>query len=237
MRLILFLMFFYASAAESLMLIEPVSKKDMYFQSKIGNDIYRFNEVAISGHEKNNFIEVSGITVFKAELIPNQGNDSEGCQVSETAEPLSFVGNIVSMKRNTGQYCKGMAHYNHSIVIEVFKIDDVTLKKVYLNEIFSDEEIVSNILSDRYFNTIFPDIKNIDLLVNSEFYNDVVLQRFAFHHLKNGRVAVRIYIPNDALSEQIVLGIYLTPRNELMESLRNSKKAGLLLENIEKLME
>lgn len=131
---------------------------------------------------------------------------SEECVNEQKAKILSVVGPIVSMERSEYSNCPGAAHPNVTtwyVAVDVAKPD----KMLKLTDFFEEKDILSALLDDAIVKktleraNIFDRPKSLEDLMKHLTasppdchyqFSDDLLTRFAFHHLENSSVAVRL---------------------------------------------
>jgi hypothetical protein len=163
---------------------------------------------------------------------------------SSKGKVLSIVGNLVSFSVESNGYSEGAAHPWHSRHFKT--INAKTRGEVSLTDIFSEEEILQALLQDgviqKRLNGRNPaslkellemDLGNCDFRLDGD-----ALTGFAFHHVKNGQVAVRLGLTHGceaARGSLTQLGFYLNIPSVLEKDLNNARHMGYLMSELSKL--
>jgi len=129
----------------------------------------------------------------------NDENDDRLCPEEFSMTFLSIVGDLVSYEESYFQYCDGMAHPNTSVHFRTYDLTKGT--HVDLRTWYTEKQIFAGLLSDGFiqkhltgqpqslkeYYDMVPNLCEADL-------TDVV-DSFAFHHITENQVAIRIGLP------------------------------------------
>jgi hypothetical protein len=170
---------------------------------------------------------VNGRTRERVELYKQMEEaERKKCEdYSFSARILSVVGSFVSYYLSEGGYCGGA----HPFEVRTFMTIDLARggHTVALSELFDRHELEDALNKDPWLSKARAEQ---DGCTYSE--SDLTGHHFAFHHLKDDKVAVRLGLPHGCevmRGSFTELGLYLTPPEWLRKQLVAADKARLLL--------
>jgi hypothetical protein len=179
------------------------------------------------------------------------------CEIGRHFELLSVVGSLLSLLDGTEVYCDQSAHPSHTnrfATMDLAKPGEFPAKRVKLTDYFPEKVILKALLADpvikkalrqrqrsqppKTLGELYAWFKGESFKVGecSYYLPEDFLTRFAFHHLDQGNVAIRLALPYDAevcRGYFIELGLLLPIPASLRESLAQAKtrKAGFLMQD------
>jgi hypothetical protein len=157
---------------------------------------------------------------------PMDAAESKECSDYEfSGRIISVVGTFVSVEITEGGYCGGA----HPFSWHAFNAMDLARggAPVTLAELFDRYELEDALNKDAW---LIKKRAEEDTCTYSE--SDLTTNHFAFHHVKDGKVAVRLGLPHGceaARNSFTQLGLYLTPAEWLSKRLTAAEKAKTLL--------
>jgi uncharacterized protein YecT (DUF1311 family)/uncharacterized protein YgiM (DUF1202 family) len=191
---------------------------------------------------------------FEREVL-DYSNTGPVCEYTRTLALLSVVGTIASMKDMFEQHCQGFIHGFHQFTTvdltnlnEVVKLTDLFPESLILEALLADKLIKKALKNDKTqpstLATLFEAVKQNRLIIrDADLEQDChfkfpenALTQFAFHHLNNNQVAVRLaLLPSSANCQwsHTQIGIYLPIPPSLKWAFKQAKEnqAGFLMEN------
>lgn len=148
-----------------------------------------------------------------------------------TGALISVVGDVISYYVSEYGDCGGA----HPFAYTGFgTLDLKTLKPVALNSLFDDAQIKAALDADPFVKKVRAQEMSDDcsLMVESP---DAKRTSFAFHHLKDDKVAVRVGLSHKyevCRGSFAQVGVYLKPSDALMKQLKEAQAAGLLMDKL-----
>ena len=196
-------------------------------------------QVEAGGHKYEwdmNAISIDGKSIYEARSENSFKSKGEPCSGSESLEVLSVVGNIISFRVAGESHCQGSAYPNSWDMIKVIRFEDGYPSYINLNDLYSIDEIVSSLVEDKWVKSKYnnPKKKYLRSRLNPNTPKQCgelsleALSSFSFHHIKNNKVAVRVYLPRCLHASTTVLGVYLDANGQLRKDLLTSDKKSLL---------
>jgi len=175
--------------------------------------------------------------------------DGEECDTDYSARILSWVGPIVSIAESGGGYCEGAAHPFSFIDWKAWKITGKTKKQISIIDIFPERLVLQVLLKDKVIQKHRTSTEEPTTLVEletsldggCEMYFSGLGMHFAFHHVKQDQVAIRLGLTYGCEAERgnfTQLGIYLPIDSmldpTLKDALKKAKTKGLLSNTLSK---
>ncbi len=175
----------------------------------------------------------------------NEQLDEDGtlfyCDEISSGDVISLVGPYLSYHLKNYSSCVGAAHGSEHRMFST--IDIRTGKRVNLINLFGETAIFQALLSDKFIRKTLGNRKPTNL---SELFrkadggcqakiDDTSLTAFAFHHIKDDSVAIRIAFPHGceaARGNLTQIGIYLKIAPELKEYLHYANENDYLMESL-----
>ncbi|MCK5719997.1 MAG: LysM peptidoglycan-binding domain-containing protein [Thiomargarita sp.] len=209
-------------------------KSDIVVTNLQGRLVFSFETIAKKDFENN--------------FLTDQSLKTNQCQSKRRFTILSTVGNLISFQDQEHIFCQNNQYQSKD---EQFLTIDVNKngEKVKLTDIFTEKSLLKALLTDNLIKNIFKNKKQPSNL--SDFYDTLLwsnivvkaceyylpqdfLNRFAFHHVKKGRVAIRLELPAiepTCGSENIKLGFYLSIPKRLKSAFKDANKRKLLMKH------
>ena len=151
---------------------------------------------------------------------------------------LSVVGPYISFKHD--YYYEGGAHPAYGIEFNTYNME--TESEISLLDIFEEIDILNALINDEFIQQFLSkkDPKSLDELFNNLMRSDYsfgkhILNQFAFHHIKEDKIAIRIGITHSnemARGTSAEVGIYLPIPKDLKNLLIHSKNEKTLMKNM-----
>lgn len=170
---------------------------------------------------------INGRTKERVELYKQmeEAERKECTDYSFSARIVSVVGTFVSYELSEGGDCGGA----HPFAWQAFNTRDLARggHRVELSELFDKYELEDALNKDTW---LIKARAEQDTCTYNE--SDLTSYHFAFHHMKDNKVAVRLGLPHGcevARGSFTQLGLYLTPPEWLSKRLVAADKAKLLL--------
>jgi hypothetical protein len=156
----------------------------------------------------------------------------------------SIVGPYISYHGRSSGYSEGAAHPWSAQSFETIDINDG--KEVALTDLFDHNEIFKALINHKIIKKALHDEspKNLEELYDlvdggcDFLFSKHSMESFAFHHIKNGKVAIRLGLMHGCEVKRgnlTQLGFYLSIPEKLKKDLSVAQKKGLLMDNMEKL--
>ncbi|MFN3428739.1 MAG: hypothetical protein ACK46X_02170 [Candidatus Sericytochromatia bacterium] len=217
----------------------PPAKETVYWQGTSAGHAIRWTNRDLT-------FAPGGFSLRKASLQEHSEMDA-GCESAHTASLLSVVGPIVSRQEGRGGFCPGTAHPYAERTMAAVDLSKGA-KPASLEQYFPSGQILSALLADRIIQQALSGEarpKTLGALIGAlegkmgpecayGFSSDM-LSRYAFHHVKGNRVAVRIGLSHGCEANRgglTQLGVYLPIPASLAAPLKAAAtgKQGFLME-------
>lgn len=157
----------------------------------------------------------------------DEGERKECTDYAFSGRVVSVVGTFVSVEIQESGYCGGA----HPFEWHGFSTKDLARggHRVHLTEIFDKYELEDALKKDTWLIKARANPDEFACVYSEE---SLTTEHFAFHHMKDNKVAVRLGLPHGcevARGSFTQLGVYLTPTEWLTKRLEAAEKAKLLL--------
>ncbi len=177
--------------------------------------------------------------------LSDQGDSEMLCTSERNIQGLSWVGPFLSFESGRYWNCLGTAHPGAVTNYETLNVE--TRKPVSLTDIFEDQVLLKALLNDGVIkrhvpaNMRFASSTHLMNYLNTQgtgqceyYFSKDNLSRFAFHHIKNNQVAVRMGLSHGceaARGNLTQLGFYLPIPPGLKSAFRqaSARKEGFLM--------
>ena len=253
--------FFTIFASMCLLCLNPiaVSADDTIWQGLSGGLNIHWTKADITAHHEGNVLfsakQDLAQKFFEKEVL-DYANTGPVCEYTRTLTLLSVVGTIASMKDTFEQHCQRFIHGFHQFITidltnlnEILKLTDLFPESMILEALLADK-IIKKVLKKNKtqpstLGALFEAVEKNSLIIrDSELkedchfkFSESVLTQFAFHHLNNNQVAVRLaLLPSSANCQwsQTQIGIYLPIPPSLKRSFKQAQnnQAGFLMKNL-----
>ena len=199
---------------------------------------------------------------FKNDTMVEEGEAPPDCEAGRQFTLLSVVGPLISYLDEATMSCRGAAHAMHSVSFRTLNLSEPDpdgisssgLKQMRLDNLFTEADLLRGFLAEPIIKKTIEGagmppprtLRNLDEQFLSSGILDVnsgvgfvalePMSNFAFHHLDQNSVAIRICITPTSGPERgsfSQLGILLPTPQGLKQSLRqaDSRQAGFLMKD------
>ena len=216
----------------SALIIDHTSKNIKELYQEIDREGYR-TEMGYISKEK-----VQQLKYSDSERYDYYKNSGDHYAEKLNYHMLSVVGPYISYKHD--YYYEGGAHPAYGIEFKNYNME--TESEISLLDIFKEIDILNALLNDKFIQQFLSkkDPKSLDELFNNLLISDYsfgkhILNQFAFHHIKEDKIAIRIGITHSnemARGTFAQVGIYLPIPKDLKDILIHSKNEKTLMKNM-----